>query len=111
MLTAFGNTAEQISQLLRISPPTLREHYRAELDVGLMKANNAVAANLFKQATKDDPRSFYPARFWLLTRAGWSEYSPVPPKPTVPEKLGKKEQAAADAESAEQNTGWSDLIH
>lgn len=113
MMAGFGNTEDQISQLIGVSLPTLRLHYRAELDLGHIKANNAVAANLFRQATKDDPKSVRAAEFWLQCRAGWSIYSPKPTGPEVaPEKpLGKKEQAAIDAKQAEQGTGWSDLIH
>lgn len=105
-MAAFGNTEEQIAAVIGISDKTLRLHYRAELDLAIIKANNAVKANLFKQATKDDLRSVQAAIFWLRCRAGWSEYAPKPAA-----ELGKKEIAAQAAEDAEHGTGWGDLLH
>lgn len=113
MMVAFGNTEAQVAQIIGISEPTLRLHYEAELRNGFLKANNAVASNLFRQATKDDPRAFAAIKFWLNCRAGWSEYAPPPKAPDAnkPEKLGKKEQAVRDAETAEKDTGWERLVH
>lgn len=96
MMAAFGNTNKQIAQMLAISAPTLRLHYRGELDLGYIRANNAVAMNLFRQATRDDPKSVRAAEFWLRTRAGWREA--VPP-PGAAEKLGKKEVAQDRADT------------
>jgi hypothetical protein len=55
-----------------ISPVTLRKHYREELDVGHIRANEAVAGALFKNATTKTET--YPGGipvaqiFWLKTR-------------------------------------------
>ncbi|GEP06430.1 hypothetical protein MOX02_44680 [Methylobacterium oxalidis] len=108
-MASFGNTEEQIAQILAIDPKTLRAHYRFELDVGHVKATNAVAMNLFRQATKDDPKAVTAAQFWLRCRAGWSEYAPAP-APARTKELGKKEQAALAAETAAVDTSWDDLI-
>lgn len=109
MMAAFGNTEEQICQIINISKPTLRLHYREELDIGFVKASNAVAMNLWRQATKDDPKAFPAMAFWLKCRAGWSEYSPKPePKP---EPLGKKEIAQLEAETAGVGTEWGHLVN
>lgn len=107
MLVAFGNTEEQVAIVLGITCPTLRLHYRDALDNGMMRANNAVKANLFRQATKDDPRAFQAMKFWLNCRAGWSEYAPAP---TVTKPLGKKEQARLEAESSLVGTEWGALL-
>jgi hypothetical protein len=108
MMAAFGNTEDQIASILGISKPTLLTHYRAELDFGHVKANNAVAANIFRQATKDDAKSVEAAKFWLKTRAGWSEYAPAPPKEPP---LGKKEQQQLAAETAGAGSEWGHLVH
>jgi hypothetical protein len=50
--SAFGIPQEDIARLIGITAPTLREHYREELDLGLLKANAKVAQNLFTIACK-----------------------------------------------------------
>lgn len=110
--SAFGIPQLDIARVIGISAPTLREHYREELDLGLIKANAKVAQNLFTIATKPTREGLDAAKFWLRTRAGWSEYAPAP-RPTTAsevEPLGKKAQAEADAETAHEGTGWSDLV-
>lgn len=109
MMAAFGNTEDQICQILNLSKPTLRLHYRDELDVGFVKASNAVAMNLWRQATKDDPKAVPAAIFWLKCRAGWSEYAPAPPA-KEPE-LGKKERAQIEAQTAGSGTEWGRLVN
>lgn len=109
MMAAFGNTEEQICMILEISKPTLRLHYRPELDIGFVKASNAVSANLWRQATKDDFKAVPAAQFWLECRAGWSKYAPkVEPKP---EPLGKKEIAQLEADNAGAGTEWGHLVN
>lgn len=110
MMAAFGNTEPQIAQLMRISLPTLRLHYREELDLGHLKATNAVAMNIFRMATKkDDPRAIQAAMFWMKCRAGWSEFAPAPdPKPSP---LGKKEAADLAGQTAEKETSWNGLVN
>ena len=108
MMAAFGNSQPQIAAIIGVSEPTLVLHYSAELESGHVKANNAVAANLFKQATKDDPKSVQAAQFWLKCRAGWSEHAPLPMRTPA---MGKKAAAEVAAETAAVGTGWSDLLH
>lgn len=110
MMVSFANTQEQIAAILGITEPTLRKHYEAELAIGHVKANNAVAMNLFKQATKDDPKAIRAAEFWLERRAGWSVYIPVTPSAPKDEKLGKKEQALLDAGNPNPESTLGDLM-
>ena len=72
-LAGFGIKQDDIAKDLGISKPTLIEHYRKELDTGAVKANAAVLNNLFRQATKDDPRAISAAIFWAKVRMGWYE--------------------------------------
>lgn len=129
LLAGFGNTEPQIAVVIGISPPTLREHYREELDFGHIKTNNAVAQNLFRIATfrdvervkvkdaagavkesvvdvKPNSATVDAAKFWMRTRAGWSEYAP-PPKERSP---GKKEVAMLDSDTAGEGNEWGDLV-
>jgi len=65
-----------------ISPVTLREHFRLEIDTGTVEANAKVADALFKNATENE--NVTAQIFWLKTRAHWkaAEELPEPVKPT-----------------------------
>src|ERR1051325_2410528 len=72
LLTAFGNTQEQIARVLKISDRTLRKHFREGLNGGTAEANTQIAQALFKKAKGGDTTAMI---FWLKTRAGWREKS------------------------------------
>ena len=109
--SAFGIPQDDIARVIGITPPTLREHYREEIDLGLIKANAKVAQNLFTIACKPTREGLDAAKFWLRVRAGWSEYSPPPaPDRDREEPLGKKEAANREAQTAEEGTSWADLV-
>jgi hypothetical protein len=63
MMAAVGNDPQDIARMLGLSLRALRAQYGVQLDLGAKKANTAVAANLFRQATRDDPRSVKAAIF------------------------------------------------
>ncbi len=69
-LSGFGVREDEIAAYVGISAPTLRRHYRTELDTGHVRANVAVARSLFKQATEGNVAA---AIFWMKARAGWRE--------------------------------------
>jgi hypothetical protein len=71
VLAAAGTPQAVIARLLKVSEPTLRKHYRKELDDGLAIANAQVAQTLFRMARSGRvPAATF---FWLKTRAGWRE--------------------------------------
>lgn len=72
-MASVGINHDDICNVLDISKPTLRKHFREELDKAYVKANAKVAANLFRQATKDDFKAITAAIFWSKTRMGWKE--------------------------------------
>lgn len=72
-LAIAGTRQELISKVLKISEPTLRRHYREELDTSLIMANAAVARNLFSKATGNGPTAVTAAIFWLKSQARWTE--------------------------------------
>lgn len=74
-MAGYGIPEDDIALSLDISAPTLRKHYRRELDLGHVKANSAVAQSLYKKALADGTSSVTAAIFWLKTRAGWKETS------------------------------------
>lgn len=72
-LAGYGVPQEGIAKLVKISIPTLTKHFAEELEVGVLKANLAVAGNLFRMATGDGKGAAVSAFFWLKTRARWKE--------------------------------------
>lgn len=72
-LVGFGAPQDYIAREIGVSEPTLRAHYRDELDHGMAKANSAVAQALYKKATGDGPQAVTAAIFWAKTRMGWKE--------------------------------------
>jgi hypothetical protein len=74
-MAAYGVPEANIAKAVKISPKTLRTHYRDELDTGATKANCKVAESLYRKATGDGPQSVTAAIFWLKTRAGWKQAS------------------------------------
>jgi hypothetical protein len=111
MMAAVGNDPQDIARILGLSLRVLRAQFGAQLDLGAKKANTAVAANLFRQATRDDPRSVKAAIFWLTFRAGWKPEAPeeadTAPKP---KPLGKKEQAQVAARNPDTTTPMGELM-
>jgi predicted transcriptional regulator len=76
-----GTPRDHIARLVGISQPTLRKHYKDELDLGLSKANATIAGVLFNKAKAGDSAA---AMFWLKTRAGWSEKTVLAGDPNAP---------------------------
>jgi hypothetical protein len=74
-LAGQGFRQEDIARACRLSLETLRERYRQELELGAIRANAAVAANLFRIATGNGPDALKAAIYWTRTRAGWVEKS------------------------------------
>ncbi|MES0168234.1 hypothetical protein NKJ87_19965 [Mesorhizobium sp. M0027] len=107
-------TQAEIAVVMAMDEKTLRKHYRAELDVALIKANASVGNNLLKIARGTGREAVTAAIFWLKTRAGWSEYSPPPKAPKAPEAsekpLGKKQQADIEAREPPADQEWGDLV-
>ena len=69
-LTIAGVPQKLVSKILKISEPTLRKHYRDELDTSKAKANAVISQSLFKLAREGNVTAQI---FWLKTQAGWKE--------------------------------------
>lgn len=54
-----------------ITPPTLRKHFRLQLNIGKAYARAKVSNTLFKMACSGE--NFQATRFYLTTQAGWKE--------------------------------------
>ena len=109
-LAGMGVPHTDIAIVLQISTPTLRRHFRTELDVGAIEANAKVAQSLFKQATDSQKPSVVACIFWLKTRAGWTEAAAGEPKAPREDPPGKKEQQNRAARTAHKGTEWDGLL-
>lgn len=70
-LAGMGHNQDDICVAIGLgSRNTLEKHYALELRMGRVKANNAVAESLFKQATGGNTTA---GIWWEKTRAGRSE--------------------------------------
>ena len=72
-MCAAGIPQASIAKALGLSEPTLRRHYRHELDNGGILATAKVAANLFRMATGEGREAVTAAIFWMKTRGQWKE--------------------------------------
>jgi hypothetical protein len=104
-MAGFGIPQLDIARLIGVAPETLRLHYGQELDTGGIKANAAVAKNLFRIAQGTGREAVTACIFWLKARAGWREAS------VQAEDTGKKAQAEAMARNAPHGTAWADLLN
>lgn len=71
---AMGYTEAQTAATLNVAVNTLKAHYREELDIGDLKVNAKVAANLYMIATSPThPKAVTAAIFWTKAKMGWSD--------------------------------------
>lgn len=69
--TAGGLPQKHIARILNLSEPTLRKHFRKELEDGLMEANAMVMHACFINALTPSGKS--DRALWLKCRAGWTD--------------------------------------
>jgi hypothetical protein len=104
LCAAFGNTMDQIAQIIGIAPNTLALHYRAELDHGAAYASHKVKTNLYRLATRNDFKAVKAIELWLRLIEHASEYAPAP--------IGKKVAAQLAAEEApSEDSSWAGLLN
>jgi hypothetical protein len=82
-MARYGIPEAEISRAVGISEPTLRKHFRGELDTGLTKANAQVGEFIFstiiglpipgRPPVTDERARATLAVFWAKTRMGWKE--------------------------------------
>lgn len=72
-LSGFGIPQAEVAKFLSISEPTLRKHYREELNQGATTANVKVIKSLYDNAVLHN--NVAAQIFWAKVRCGWSETS------------------------------------
>ncbi|MGN8113280.1 hypothetical protein FZC33_11360 [Labrys sp. KNU-23] len=115
MLLAMGWSNERIAQALGITAPTLRKNYFRELKVrddARARLDGTLADRLWTKAMGGSVSAMKEFRKLMerndLLLGQHQFYHPQPEQKKKAPKLGKKEQAALDAETAGQDTGWGD---
>lgn len=104
-MAGFGIPHDDIAKVLQIDAKTLRKHFPDELEMGHIKANTAVARNLFRIATGNGREAVTAAIFWTKTRMGWND------RPAgSADAPGKKEQRETDAATAQEGTEWEAVL-
>lgn len=107
---AGGMAHEEIAQALGIARNTLEKHFTIELSSGAHKRRLSWLLAMDKAARGGNVA----AQKALLSTSPTPLAPPSPVGQTVPAekpaKLGKKEQANADAVGAQAGTEWSDLL-
>jgi hypothetical protein len=90
-MAGYGIPQEHIAKALHISAPTLRKHYREQLDLSAIDANTNVLTSLFRMATTRHNAAA--AIFWAKCRCGFrpggaayeeAPKAPPPPAPPAP---------------------------
>jgi hypothetical protein len=116
MLLAMGRSNERIANALNVTLPTLRKHYFSELkfrDTARDRLDARLAMTLwgqFQGGNTGAGREF----IRLLERNDMAFGQRGAPAPAVEvekaEKLGKKERADREAQTAHQGTDWNKLL-
>jgi AcrR family transcriptional regulator len=94
---------EEIALALGISRPTLYKYFAEELSVGAYQRRAEVIDAMHKAAVAGN----------VAAQRAYVSMSPqaaVPPQDEKEPKLGKKEQANADAATAALGTDWHELL-
>ena len=71
VMVAGGLEQSAIAAVIGVSQPTLRKHFRHELDTAAAEANSAVVASLYQMATRG--KNVAAAIWWSKVRMRWSE--------------------------------------
>lgn len=103
LLSAAAMSEQEISAAIGISRATLRKHFADELKNGHARktAENLARLEGAAKAGNVAAMKFLAARLDALSEAK---------KPPRPERLGKKEKANLDAQTAHVDTSWEELL-
>ena len=71
LMIANGLSQEVVAKAMGISVDSLDRHYREEMDSAYAQTYGEIAANIVRQAKKDDFKAMDPAKYWMNTRGKW----------------------------------------
>src|SRR3712207_1509401 len=102
-LVSCGMAEQEIAGAIGCSRPTLRAHFRDQLKSGRAKRRAEVVRLLFASARRGNVS----AQKKLVEMTGIAATARPAPKP---KRLGKKEQAELEAQTAAEGTTWAELV-
>ncbi|KRE02588.1 hypothetical protein ASE61_15015 [Bosea sp. Root670] len=120
VLVAAGMTVDQIAHAMAITEPTLRKHYRAEIETGALRKRGELLMALNRAALKGNVAALRES-LAIMDRAnlealqdevrgtGKAETQAPAPAPAS-DALGKKVQADIDAHQVATDGDWADVI-
>jgi predicted transcriptional regulator len=106
-----GMSHDAIAKVLGVSDETLRKHFAAELSTGAERRRAEVIDLLFASARKGNvtaQKKLEEMSGRSVAEAAFTAPEAEDAKPAKVPKLGKKEVAAQDAETAGAGTAWGD---
>lgn len=108
-LAGYAIPQAKIAAVVGVDAKTLALHYAVELMRGAATVEAKLVGNLLRLASGTDGTALKAIMFSLQCRFGWSQYAPAPETKLPP--IGKKEQADIDAETPNEGSEWSNLVH
>ncbi|CAN7335335.1 hypothetical protein LJR090_002542 [Bosea sp. LjRoot90] len=117
VLVAAGLTVEDIARAMSITEPTLRKHYRRELETGALRKRGEMLVALNRAALKGNVAAVKEA-LAIMDRADLATLQDEfrgkgkgdTPKAPAPSDLGKKAQANLDAHGVVMEGPWAALV-
>jgi hypothetical protein len=106
VMAGFGIPGERICMVLGITVPTLRTHYRSEIERGAATVEAKLAGNLLRIAGGNDGAAMRAIAFALQCRFGWRASTEMLDPNSIP--IGKKEAAQLAAQTAGEATDWGE---
>ncbi|WP_245425069.1 RNA polymerase subunit sigma-70 [Sinorhizobium sp. M4_45] len=77
-MAGAGVPQSEIAAVLAVTVPTLRKHYRHELQCGATVVEARLVGQLMRVASGSDGTALKAIMFTLQCRFGWSRYAPPP---------------------------------
>jgi hypothetical protein len=75
-----GVPQSEIAAVIAVTTPTLRKHYRGELQRGAAIVETRLASHLLHIASGKDGTALKAIIFALQCRFGWTKFAPPPPR-------------------------------
>ena len=101
-----GMSQTDIARAIGCTEPTLQKHFAEELAIGAAKRRAECIDLLYRAARKGNVSAI--KKLEEMTKVAALAEAQRNPKPEVPTKLGKKQQAAEAATVAGEGSDWGD---
>lgn len=107
IMVASRQTEEEIARTLKITPPTLRKHFREELDNGFAARRSEAKIAQYRLGVAGNAAAL---KAWLAHGDNHYQLPSLDDAPAKEEKLGKKAQQQIAAQNPDQTTSIGQLM-